>query len=267
MGLIDSLFRHDRHSLRSPKNVDTPILRLSSLQGIGQRDQQEDSFYISSNIETEQRGFLAIISDGIGGMLNGKEASSLTINCFLRQFWKRGTDVPARFQKAAQKASKRIYQKFSGYSGATLAAVYIIQGELYWVSVGDSAIFLMRNGDLFRLNQEHTFLSTLYRKGLKEAETSCTQTIMYEDAERLTSFIGMAPLQETEGNLSPFPLKTGDVLLLCSDGVSGVLSPPELVEGMNLEPKEGCKLLETLIQGKQVLDQDNYTGIMISYTE
>lgn len=253
--------------INQAKNSVTPILRFGNFQGIGQRERQEDSLYISRDAEIGKQGLLAIISDGMGGMLKGKAASNLAINCFLRQFWRGGADIPARFQKAAQTASKRIYQKFSGHSGATLAAIYVIHGELYWISVGDSAIFLMRNKNLLQLNQEHNFLNTLSRKGLKEARTNCIQAMTCEDAERLTSFIGMGPLQETDGNLNPFPLRTGDVLLLCSDGVSGVLSPPELMEGMNLEPEEGCKLLEALIRRKHILDQDNYTGIMISYTE
>lgn len=253
--------------IAQPKNSITPILCFGNFQGIGQRDQQEDSFYISKYAEIEERGLLAIISDGMGGMLNGKAASNLAINSFLRQFWRGGADIPVRFQKAAQKASKRVYQKFSGYSGATLAAIYVIQNELYWISVGDSAIFLMRNGDLFRLNQEHNFLNALDKKELGEDQIDLTQAITYEKAERLTSFIGMESLREIDGNQSPFPLETGDVLLLCSDGVSGVLSLPELMEAMNLEPKEGGKLLEALIQRKQVLDQDNYTGIMVSCTK
>lgn len=251
--------------IAQPKNSVTPILRFGNFQGIGQRDQQEDSFYISKYAEIEERGLLAIVSDGMGGMLDGKLASDLTIDYFVRQFWKEKTEIPGRLHKAAQTASRRIYQRFSGYSGATLAAIYAIQGRLYWISVGDSAIFLMRNGDLFRLNQEHTFLNALYKKELVD-QIDRTQAITYEEAERLTSFIGIGPLQETDGNLAPFPLETGDVLLLCSDGASGVLSSPELMEAMNLEPEKGCKLLETLIQRKRVLDQDNYTGIMISYT-
>ena len=55
------------------------------------------------------------------------------------------------------------------------------------------------------------------------------------------------------------------MLLLCSDGISGVLSPPELKEAMSLEPDAGCALLETMVLEKQILEQDNYTGILIAY--
>ena len=76
--------------------------------------------------------------------------------------------------------------------------------------------------------------------------------------------MGIDRLTEVDGSLRPLPLQSGDVLLLCSDGISGVLTPPELMEAMRLAPDEGCALLETLVLEKQVPEQDNYTGIMIS---
>lgn len=265
MGLIDHLFRHEQ-CFRVFDPPAAPVFRLGNLQGIGQREQQEDSFYISGDTERKENGLLAIVSDGMGGMINGRSASELTINQFLRQFREKG-EIPGRLQKAAQMASSCVYQELSGRSGATLVAVYIGNKTLHWISIGDSAIFLKRSGGLFQLNQEHTFLNKLLKKELEKPQIDREQASAHEDAPRLTSFIGMEPLKETDGNFHPFLLESGDVVLLCSDGISGVLTPPEIMEAMNLEPEEGCKLLELLIQEKHVLEQDNYTGIMISYTE
>ena len=65
-------------------------------------------------------------------------------------------------------------------------------------------------------------------------------------------------------NLRPLTLKRGDALLVCSDGISGVLTPPELLEAMTLAPKEGAELLEHMVLEKGVPGQDNYTGILIA---
>ena len=62
----------------------------------------------------------------------------------------------------------------------------------------------------------------------------------------------------------PFFLLPGDGLLLCSDGISGVLTPAELLEAMRMPPDEGCRLLETLVLEKELSAQDNFTGTMIS---
>ena len=85
------------------------------------------------------------------------------------------------------------------------------------------------------------------------------------DAPRLTSFVGMERLAEVDLSLRPLTLERGDALLLCSDGVSGVLTPPELLEAMVLDPEEGCVLLERMVLEKGVPGQDNYTGILIAY--
>ena len=60
-------------------------------------------------------------------------------------------------------------------------------------------------------------------------------------------------------------LEPGDGILLCSDGISGVLTPPELLEAMTLEPDEGCALLERMVLEKGIPEQDNYTGVLLRY--
>ena len=65
-------------------------------------------------------------------------------------------------------------------------------------------------------------------------------------------------------SLRPLALQRGDALLLCSDGISGVLTPPELLECMAPDPEEGVRLLEGMVLEKRIIGQDNYTGILIS---
>ena len=105
----------------------------------------------------------------------------------------------------------------------------------------------------------------LYARELAEETIDRSRAELDIDARRLTSFVGIDHLKEVDLNLRPWHLRRGDVLLLCSDGISGVLSPPELKEAMSLEPDAGCALLETMVLEKQILEQDNYTGILIAY--
>ena len=73
-------------------------------------------------------------------------------------------------------------------------------------------------------------------------------------------------LERVDYSLRPLPLQAGDRILLCSDGISGILSPAELLEAMSLKPDAGCALLETMVREKDLPEQDNYTGILISCT-
>lgn len=245
-----------------------PALRIANVQGQGDRERQEDSFAIVNAADPElqgTRGLLALVADGMGGMEDGKAASQWTAECFLRLFREREPeDIPGWLYRSVHAVSDSVFQRFGGRSGSTLAAVHIREGLLHWLSVGDSGIYLMRNGGVFQLNREHTCLNRLFLRELEQEPIDKERALSDPDAPRLTSFVGIDRLTEVDLNLRPLELKRGDVLLLCSDGISGVLSPPELMECISLEPEEGCALLERMVLEKNVIGQDNYTGVLIS---
>ena len=117
---------------------------------------------------------------------------------------------------------------------------------------------------MFQLNREHTCLNRLLLQELEREPIDKGRALSDPDAPRLTSFVGIDRLTEVDLSLRPLELQRGDVLLLCSDGISGVLTPPELMEAMSLSPEEGCALLEQMVLEKGVPGQDNYTGVLIS---
>ena len=118
---------------------------------------------------------------------------------------------------------------------------------------------------MFQLNREHTCLNDLYLRELHQEPIQRERAEQDEDARRLTAFVGMDRLNQVDQSLRPWRLQPGDVVLLCSDGISGVLTVPELKEAMSAPPDEGCRLLETMVAEKNLPAQDNYTGVMIAY--
>ncbi|HJC67728.1 MAG TPA: serine/threonine-protein phosphatase [Candidatus Enterocloster excrementigallinarum] len=243
-------------------------LQVGNIQGVGDREQQEDSFAVLNSADPERQrsqGLLAMVADGMGGMADGKAASQLTVDVFLDRFsrWDGQLTPPEWLYGGAFAASDQVFSRSQGASGTTLIAVHIRENQMYWLSVGDSAIFLKRGEGVFQLNREHTYLNQLYARELEEETIDKDRAQNDADARRLTSFVGIDHLKEVDLNLKPWILKPGDVILLCSDGISGVLSPPELLEAMSLTPDEGCALLETMVLEKQIPEQDNYTGVMI----
>lgn len=276
MGIFSGLFRKQRKvtdeipTAQLPRAESSGItLKVGNLQGIGRREQQEDSFAIinaSNPTEIERKGLFAVVCDGMGGMADGKSASEDAVGALCKSFQSLQEDEPISNQLAdgIHTISDHIYCCYNGRSGTTAVAAYIHKNTLFWFSVGDSAIYLKRNSGVFQLNQEQTFLNTLYAEELQQEIINRQRAETHEDARRLTNFVGIDHLREPDKNTRPLPLKKGDVILLCSDGISGVLTPAELLEAMSLEPDAGCTLLETLVLEKDVLEQDNYTGIMIS---
>ena len=231
------------------------------------REGQEDSFAILGAANPAESGLFALVADGMGGMLDGKAASEWAAECLLQLYQERlpGQPMPEWYYQTVHAVSDSVYQRFGGRSGTTLVSVHIQENRLHWLSAGDSGIFLSRNGGVFQLNREHTCLNRLYLQELEQEVIDKRRVEADPDAPRLTSFVGMERLAEADLSLRPLTLERGDALLLCSDGVSGVLTPPELLEAMALNPEEGCVLLERMVLEKGVPGQDNYTGILIAY--
>lgn len=275
MGLLDHLFGRGRRVTEDAATVEltapkSPALRVGNVQGLGARERQEDSFAICNASDPEaleRQGLFAVVCDGMGGMADGNDASEAAVEAMVQLFRSllEEGDVPRQLREGVLAVSDGIFQRFQGRSGTTAVAVRILGQELHWLSVGDSAIFLKRGECVFQLNREHTCLNDLYLQELHREPIQKERAEQDEDARRLTAFVGMDRLSRVDQSLRPWRLKPGDVILLCSDGISGVLTAPELKEAMSLPPDEGCHLLETMVGEKALPAQDNYTGVLIAY--
>ena len=275
MGILDKLLGRPRRVTEDTPTVELEprpaglVLRAANIQGIGARERQEDSFALCNAADPaalERQGLFAVVADGMGGMDNGREASSAAVDAMTQLFralLEEG-EIPRQLREGVCAVSDGIFQRFQGRSGTTLIAVRVLKGQLHWISVGDSAIFLKRGEGVFQLNREHTCLNALYLRELEAETIDKARAETDEDAGRLTAFVGMDHLEEVDQSLRPVFLQKGDVLLLCSDGISGVLSPAELREAMSLEADQGCQLLETMVEEKALPGQDNYTGVLIT---
>ena len=277
MGLFDGLFRRSRRTTEPQVTAQLPdhpqrrglTFQVGNIQGVGGRERQEDSFallHAADAGEIARRGLFAVVADGMGGLEDGKQISEGAVDTLLQLFQALNDegDIPRQLKEGICAVSDGLFQRFAGRSGTTVVAVRIFQDSLHWVSVGDSAIYLMRGGGVFQLNQEHTYLNQLYARELEQERIDKSRAEQDEDARRLTAFVGMPQLEQVDYSLRPLPLQAGDRILLCSDGISGILSPPELMEAMALEPDRGCSLLESMVLEKNLPEQDNYTGIIIS---
>ena len=275
MGMFEKLFGRQRRVTEDNATVELPIprgpaLQVGNVQGVGARERQEDSFAVcnaSDRSALEREGFFAVVCDGMGGMDSGNEASEAAVEAFLQLFHSllAEGDIPRQLREGTLAVSDGIFQRFRGRSGTTAVAVRVLGAELHWLSVGDSAIFLKRGECVFQLNREQTCLNDLYLRELRQEPIQKERAEGDEDARRLTAFVGIDCLGQVDQSLRPWVLRDGDVILLCSDGISGVLSPAELREAMSLPPDEGCRLLETMVQEKALPGQDNYTGVMIAW--
>jgi len=245
-----------------------PLL-IGNTHHIGSRESQQDSFVISdlSNAELcANKGVLAVIADGMGGMSDGGEISSIVTRTMLQAFNESApTGQPEQdLLNMLSAANDNVNLFLSGRErgGSTVVAVIIHDGKLTWVAVGDSRICLIRNNALMQINREHTYAVDLDEKAAA-GELSWEEA--GEDPKRaaLTSYLGMGTLGKIDRSLRPMQLLQGDRILLMSDGVFGNLSDDEILEAMRFEqPQESAIKLQEMTLAKQNPHQDNLTAVI-----
>lgn len=259
------LFAPATSNADAPKNLG---LKIANLQGAGNREYQEDSFAVINALnlfERKKNGLFAVVCDGMGGLEGGKESSEFAVDQSIQIFRSLNPelDVSKQLVAGVSDISRTICAARRGASGTTLVAVRILGNQLHFISVGDSAIILKRDDFLIQLNADHILANDLLKQELQQEKICVENALSHEEADRLTSFIGMGELSEIDFNVRPFLLQPGDRLLLCSDGVSKMLCETELLEALSGTADQGVKQMEDAILSKGYVHQDNYTAIVI----
>lgn len=237
-----------------------PELELANLQGIGSREEQQDAFGISRMDRYEEDGLLAVLCDGMGGMAEGGRIAAETVSELVGIFpWADDSDIPGWISQR----SNRVYQQFRGHGGTTLVAVLLKGNRLSFWCVGDSDLFLLREGKLYGVNIRQEYKNDLVLRALDGA-FPVEEAFHDSQAGALSEYMGKEEVN-CDYNRIPFSLRPEDVLLLCSDGISDTLTLKQIREALSLSPQVCCDKLEEeiLLTGKP--DQDNYTAIVLNY--
>lgn len=253
----------------SPKQLG---FKIANLQGVGMREYQEDSFAVINALnpfERKKNGLFAVVCDGMGGLEGGKEASEFAVEGAIQTFRSLNPeeDIGKQLVAGVSTISKTICQSCRGASGTTLVAVRILGDALHFISVGDSAILLKRDDFLIQLNADHILANTLLQQELQQERICLQNALAHEEADRLTSFVGMGELSEIDFNVRPFYLKPKDRLLLCSDGISKMLTEVELLDALKETADQAARQIEETLLAKDYAYQDNYTAIVIQVKE
>ena len=246
---------------------------IRTMQNIGSREEQQDSFGIFRKRENEEcvnKGILAIVADGMGGLANGSEVSGIVVES-ARYFFK-NTEFEEEKSASLTEMVYHINEDVLNYlrqstngeaSGSTLVAAYICNRKLYFVSVGDSRIYLYRNGGLIQLNREHIQLRTLY--SMREEGISYQEIMEDRQKGALTSYIGIPYLEDVDYNIEPIYLAQGDKVLLMSDGIFGTLTDEEMKQ-ICRQGIEIARNLEQSVLMKGKMTQDNMTAVVLEFT-
>jgi PPM family protein phosphatase len=245
----------------------------ANAQHIGDRRTQQDSFGFGDpeNREfVEHGGFLAVVCDGMGGMEFGDAASRAATRAFLDAYQAKivGESIPAALERSVRTANDAVVALAHSYGltdgmGTTLVAAALHRASLYYISVGDSGLFLSRGDSLPMLNRPHVF-ANLLDAAVARGTMLRADAETHPERESLTSFIGTESLEEIDRNLEPFPLEAGDAILLASDGLFKTLSPEEMIDCLVGNPQTWPEALVATTIAKKREHQDNVTVLSIA---
>lgn len=149
------------------------MVKYSVVHEIGARNEQQDSYSISDCENTSllaKKGYLAIVADGMGGLSNGGQISNL-LTKYGQELFDTSPDYLTEADLLLEIVQKCNYQvnqllRDGQRSGSTLVMTYIKEGFLHFLTIGDSHLYLYRNGGLLLLNREHVFGEELALKSV-----------------------------------------------------------------------------------------------------
>lgn len=258
-------------------------LHTAALSHVGMvRSKNEDNFAVSAFklSETDSTpAVFAILCDGIGGHKAGEVASEMAVNRFSAKVARSDGSHPTQIlNEAFRETNARIVKAANENPeqkgmGATLACTWVIGRRLYTATAGDSRIYLVRGGKIRQLNIDHTWLQEAVEKGsvdpakLKDAP-NLHVIRRHLGSEKVDEPDFRMRLREGESNEQMTanqgtPLLPGDVLLLCSDGLTDYLKSSEILGVMQREKNLNASVKALVTAANQRGGQDNITVVML----
>jgi len=233
------------------------------------RELNEDDFIVVEQFKdrealavAEKKGDLCVVADGVGGHNAGEVASRMAVDIISQEYYEDDSpDVKASLCQAIQQANRRIYERAQSVRsetgmGSTVVAAVIRGDELYVAHVGDSRAYLLRGETIKQLTVDHTWIGEQMAQGLITSDEARTHPYR----SYITRSLGAKP--EVEVDCTAHQIQKGDIVLLCSDGLSGPVDDQVLKRiSLSLDPPEACEELVRL--ANEAGGPDNITAIVI----
>jgi protein phosphatase len=239
------------------------------------RTNNEDSFQILDSLK------LYVLSDGMGGEAHGEVASALAVDTIVKHCTEATPDAEVtllgtvtdnfcertrRLQNAVRQANLNIFESSQKNPaqrgmGATVTTVWADEDKLSVAHVGDSRAYLLRTGSLQQLTSDHSLVAEQVRRGIitpQQAEESEMQSV-------LLRALGAHP--DVEVDVDEVGVYPGDVLLLCSDGLTRMVTEPEIAGTLQAETRPVAAAQKLVDLANERGGLDNVTVIVVRFQE
>jgi serine/threonine protein phosphatase PrpC len=176
------------------------------------------------------KGLLVVVADGMGGHSAGEVASQMAADIVSRLYYETRAEPGAALRHSVEEANRRIHEAAAEDEakhgmGTTCTALALCGGRAYVAHVGDSRLYMQRDGQLFQLSEDHSAVNEMVKLGLITREQART----HEDKNVILRALGTSPEVEVSV-LEPFAVRAGDRYLLCSDGLHDLVLEDEIAK-------------------------------------
>ena len=233
----------------------------------GRRESQQDSATFVSWTDSRH---LLLLGDGMGGHVAGDIASTIVTGTFREAFITTDElEIQDQLQKSLNTANLAVYDKVRtapelAGMGTTIIAAYVQEDGLWWISVGDSPLWLFRQGIGRRLNQNQSVAGILDQQ-VAAGEISAAQAARTPGRSRLLEAVMGERITMIDAPGIPLPLRAGDVLVLASDGVEtcSLADLAKIVGGHSGSSEALVKDILDAVETHEEPYQDNATVVVL----
>lgn len=226
------------------------------------RTQNQDGYYVDVPSE---RLAVGVVCDGMGGAKAGNIASLIAVETFVETLQcvqgDPDTPPPAVLAKAAEEANSAVYRRACSDPdcfgmGTTMVAVLVVENTAYLLNIGDSRAYHINQEGITRLTRDHSVVEDMVARGDITPEEART----HPRKNLITRALGAE--ERIRADLYERELASGDYLLLCSDGLSNILSDQELLYEVihGGEPADCCQRLLNITISRGA--PDNVTAVL-----
>lgn len=223
------------------------------------REVNEDSFFVGDKTEEAcgiklNNSLDLSVCDGMGGEMYGDQASKKAVSVLMECCKRYRGELSQNFtciEKACLEANDAVcdlMKKNKARMGSTLTLVRFYDRNVVFVNLGDSKIFRLRQGILEQMSVDHTIVARLIADGVITKEEAKT----HPSAHKITQYLGIYPDEMIiEPHIRGEKIKTGDIYLLCSDGLTDMVDEDTITSVLWEKKKldaRGKKLLETALE-------------------
>jgi protein phosphatase len=237
----------------------------------GSADEGSDAAPLVRELPLGREGMVFIVADGLGGAAAGEVASGMAVRAVFEAMrghpagaWADADAFATALRDAAHAANAAIHQHAARHAefrgmGTTLTAAGLWGDALYVAQVGDSRAYLVRDGVARQLTKDQSLMQKLIEAGeitAEQAETSLRRNIILQ---------ALGPEAAVKVDLTHQQLRRGDLLLLCSDGLSGQVRTPTLAAAAEAAPDLGALCTALIGLANETGGPDNITVVAAQF--